>query len=628
MPTISSRMRTAAAVAAAAPIIYASIKALLHYQRHCCLPRGFRRGRFTVGPPANKSSAVDRDGYTKRKAQIDDLDVVVIGSGMGGLMCAGLLSRAGLRCLVLEQHYVAGGCMHMFDDQGYEFDTGLHYVGNIEKRKKYLDLVLQKPLQWEQMGCLEDGFAYDEIVVGPNGQETSVKVPAGRAAYVDAIEAAFPGSRAMVERWVDFCMKVIKSDTYIELKLIKPVWLARLINFFISANFFKWTKQCVVDEIKNFIPSDARLRAVLMGIFGNYASKPSEASVYIHATVAMHYLGGGYYPQGGSIGLAREMIPTIERTGGRVLVRKAVKQIMIENGRAVGVVMENGDEIRSRYVVSACGAANTWKRLVPSTHVPRGILAKIEEVGMSATLMYLFVGLDAPQEQLQLPSRNIWRWPCSEDHDLDAMISAFQADPAKAPVPLFIGFPSAKDPTFAERFPGKSTAVLLTIGSYDWFSKWESTTWGKRGQEYNDFKKMLETRILEEGLHHMWPQTRGHVTYTSLATSLSYNHFIGSMRGEAYGLNSKADRFDPKDWLRPETAVPGLYMTGQDVAVFGFAGAVMSGVLTAMSMLNYGSVLDLLSGRNIVEDLWHLDASEASQFSERSKAHHAKAYAR
>merc|ERR1712087_796395 len=114
--------------------------------------------------------------------------------------------------------------------------------------------------------------------------------------------------------------------------------------------------------------------------------------------------------------------------------------------------------------------------------------------------------------------------------------------------------------------------------------------------------------------------TRGHVAYTALGTSLSYNHFIRSTRGEAYGLRIKSERYELDDWLRPETPIPGLYMTGQDVAVFGFSGALMSGVLTAMSVLRYGSPLDLVSGRNIVEDLWHLDAAEASEYSERSKA--------
>merc|ERR1712151_1308922 len=124
---------------------------------------------------------------------------------------------------------------------------------------------------------------------------------------------------------------------------------------------------------------------------------------------------------------------------------------MGDSGRAVGVIMENGDEIRAGCVVTACGAANTWGKLVPPAQVPKNINQKIKDVGFSATIMYCFIGLDESSEKLKLPSRNIWRWPTGPDHDLDKMIVAFQEDPEHAPVPLFCGFPSAKDPTFGKR---------------------------------------------------------------------------------------------------------------------------------------------------------------------------------
>lgn len=216
-----------------------------------------------------------------------------------------------------------------------------------------------------------------------------------------------------------------------------------------------------------------------------------------------------------------------------------------------------------------------------------------------------------------------WRQVTSSKHQLSYLLVARTTH---APVPMFCGFPSAKDSTFKDRYPGKSTAVLLTLGMYEWFAKWEHTEWGKRGKEYEEWKKTLESRILNEGLYTMWPQTKGHVEYSALGTSLTYNHFIGSVRGEAYGLDCHPERFKEDDWLRPQTDIPGLFMTGQDVALFGIAGALMSGVLSTMSVLGYGGVTDLMSGRNIVEDLWHLDAQENTEYSERSKMNYKKIY--
>merc|ERR1712176_409400 len=148
----------------------------------------------------------------------------------------------------------------------------------------------------------------------------------------------------------------------------------------------------------------------------------------------MHYMSGGWYPSGGSVEIARQIIPTIERTGGRVLVRKAVQKIIVEQGEACGVVMENGHEIRAPCIISACGAPNTWGKLVPSDCIPPGINEKIKAVGLSASIMYCFIGLDS--DQLDLPAWNIWRMPTDDDFDLDKMILKFQADPEHAPVPL------------------------------------------------------------------------------------------------------------------------------------------------------------------------------------------------
>eukprot|EP00294_Goniomonas_avonlea_P002435 CAMPEP_0114569602 /NCGR_PEP_ID=MMETSP0114-20121206/16721_1 /TAXON_ID=31324 /ORGANISM="Goniomonas sp, Strain m" /LENGTH=99 /DNA_ID=CAMNT_0001756507 /DNA_START=16 /DNA_END=311 /DNA_ORIENTATION=+ len=95
-----------------------------------------------------------------------------------------------------------------------------------------------------------------------------------------------------------------------------------------------------------------------------------------------------------------------------------------------------------------------------------------------------------------------------------------------------------------------------------------------------------------------------------VGSSLTFNFYIGSNRGEVYGLNCNPERFQADDWLRPQTQVPGLFITGQDVTTLGVTGALMGGILTAHSALGYGSVIDLLSGRNLVEDIMHLDAHE------------------
>ena len=93
-------------------------------------PKGYKK---VSSKTVNHTNAINRDGFSMKKIPLD-IDTIVIGSGIGGLTTAGLLSRVGQTVLVLEQHYIAGGSTHCFNDGSYEFDTGIHYVGNIRSR--------------------------------------------------------------------------------------------------------------------------------------------------------------------------------------------------------------------------------------------------------------------------------------------------------------------------------------------------------------------------------------------------------------------------------------------------------------------------------------------------------------
>jgi len=106
----------------------------------------------------------------------EDLDAIVIGSGIGGLSTAALLARAGKRVLVLEQHQIAGGCTHTFRIRGDEFSAGIHYVGEMQTdslRKFYLDQISDGQIIWAP---LEQ--EYDVIHLGSvsKGEKTQVVV--------------------------------------------------------------------------------------------------------------------------------------------------------------------------------------------------------------------------------------------------------------------------------------------------------------------------------------------------------------------------------------------------------------------------------------------------------------------
>ena len=194
----------------------------------------------------------------------------------------------------------------------------------------------------------------------------------------------------------------------------------------------------------------------------------------------------------------------------------------------------------------------------------------------------------------------MWSYP---DKDFDKMLKKYYDDPLNEPMPFFMGFPCMKDSTWNNRYPDKSNAVILTAAKYEWFEQWENYKWEKRGEDYKEFKKKFGDKLLKESLFKHYPQCKEHVNYVKVGSPLTFNHFIGSTRGEVYGLDCLPERFSRNDWLTPETHIKDLYMTGQDITTLGFSGALMSGVLTANAILKYGTISDILFGRDLIKDL-------------------------
>jgi phytoene dehydrogenase-like protein len=264
-----------------------------------------------------------------------------------------------------------------------------------------------------------------------------------------------------------------------------------------------------------------------------------------------------------------------------VLLNAEVAQIVVEGRRAVGVELADGRIVRAAAVVSGVGASNTFARLLPADvsehyHLPE----KLRAIGPSLAHVNLYVGLRQSDQELGLSTANLWIHP-GPDHD--ANLAAYLADPA-GPLPyVYLSFPSAKDPTFAERYPGRATLQLIAPARYDWFRHWQDAPWKDRGESYEALKQTFIDRLLKTLYEHV-PNVRGKVDHAELSTPLSTRHFAGYAQGEPYGLAHTPTRFAGR-FLQPRTPIRNLYLTGQDVAVCGIAGGLVSGALTASSLL-------------------------------------------
>lgn len=527
-----------------------------------------------------------RIGHRYRPSRLNGpYDALVIGSGIGGLTTAALLSDLGWRVAVMEQHYTAGGNTHSYERAGYDWDVGVHYLGDVGTRtttRRLFDWLSQGQLQWAAMDP-----HYDRFFIGDRVYDAV----AGRDEYREQLVAYFPREAAAIDRYLELLREVSRSMRTFTLQRTLPPWAAAVAGPWLRRRLpahFRRTTWEVLSELTD----DPELIAVLTGQWGDLGLPPRRSSFVVQALVSKHYLHGGFYPVGGASRIAETILPRIRATGGEVFTYASVEQVLLgDDGRVRGVRMADGHEIECRRVISNAGVLNTFGRLLPDGVARRhGYDRLLPHVKPSMAHLGVYIGLHGTAAELGLPKTNFWIYPGGNDYE--GALERFLADP-RGPFPVvYISFPSAKDPDFERRHPGRSTIEIVAPAPYEIFERWAGTTWGKRGDDYESLKQWYGERLLEH-LYDKLPQLRGRIDYWEVSTPLSMQWFCGYGRGELYGLDHDPQRLQ-QDWLRPRTRVPGLWLTGQDVMSCGVAGAMMGGVAAAVSIAGVRRMAPLL----------------------------------
>lgn len=511
-------------------------------------------------------------------------DALVIGSGIGGLTTAAMLSATGKKVLVLEQHYTAGGFTHAYDRNGYEWDVGVHYIGDVGDHptmtRKLFDFLSAGNLKWAPMDS-----CYDRICIG----DEQFDLRAGRDQLVAELLKHFPGEEKTIEAYLQRVSAVGRAMRLFTMEKLLPRWCAPLLALWKKFSWPDYLNRTTYEVLRELTDNE-KLIAVLTGQWGDNGMTPKSGSFIIHALVAKHYLYGGYYPVGGASQIAGTIIPQIQKAGGEVFTYAQVETILLDGNRVRGLRMADGTEIEAPLVISGAGVFNTFERLLPQSAGERaGYSRDLQTVQPSMAHLCLYIGLQKTAGELGLPKTNYWLYPSA---DYEGEVQKFLAD-SEAEIPLvYISFPSAKDPSFQQRYPGRATIEIVAPARYEWFEQWRDRPWGKRGEDYEALKEKFSERLLEH-LYKHFPQLRGQIDYCELSTPLSTDYFCFYPRGEIYGLDHDPKRFQ-QSWLRPRSRIKGLYLTGQDIMSCGVAGAMMGGVVTAQSILGWRRGLSLL----------------------------------
>ena len=505
----------------------------------------------------------------------EQYDAIIIGTGMGSLTTAAFLAKEGKKVLMLERHYTAGGFTHVFKRKGYEWDVGIHYIGEVQKEnsalRKMFDYISDKKLEWADMGEV-----YDQIVIG----EKKYNFVKGVDNFIEQLVQYFPEERKAIKAYVDLIFKANKAMGKFYINKALPKLVGNLIGGMLQKPYQEFSNKTTYEVLRSLTNNEVLIK-VLTAQYGDYGLPPKQSSFAMHASVAKHYFGGGSFPIGGSSQIVNTIAPVIEKSKGTILINAEVDEIILEKNKATGVKMKDGKCFYAPLIISGVGVMNTFKKMIPEEHsLYKEFSSQLTKVKPSVAYGCLYLGLNGTPEELKLPKKNLWIYPDDLDHD--GCVDRFLKDNEQPFPVVYISFPSAKDPDWSNRYPNKSTIDIITLLPYENFQKWEKTKWMKRGETYENYKEQFAQRLLEH-LFKIFPHLKEKVDCYELSTPLTTKHFVNYDRGELYGLEHSPERYRQK-FLNPRTPIKGLYLTGQDIVTAGIGGALFSGFITTTAI--------------------------------------------
>lgn len=505
-------------------------------------------------------------------------DVVVVGAGLGGLVVAAYLAVAGKRVVVVDKHSVAGGNATVFEHHGYEFDVGVHYVGDCRPGGGIPSILEPLGIEIEFAHMDPDGF--DTFIFGDG---TRFRVPEGEDAFRARLHEAFPDEAAAVDGYVD---AIVQIDA--ELRGKAPMDL--------MARSLDRTLGDLFDELG----ASPRLRTVLAGQHGTYAQPPSRASLILHSALLMHYLRGAFYPVGSGQVIADRLVDVIRAHGGDVVLRTPVTEICIDDGAVTGVRLHPPsperrkgvpDAIAAPLVVSNADLKRTVTDLVGAEHLPADLVERVEGFEMSLPLHVLYLIIDRDLAAEGHPNTNLWVFP-SDDVERDyAMLEA--GEMPEQPM-AYLTFASLKDPS-NERLcrPGQTNVQVMTLVPSD-LSFWGLTEGPAHGERYrrNETYLARKAEIREKLLavaEVALPGITDAIVYEEAASPVTHERYTWSTGGTSYGIACTPEQFALN---RPGygTPIEGLWLAGAStIGAHGIGGVMGGGVQCATAILGEDS---------------------------------------
>ena len=480
--------------------------------------------------------------------------IIIIGSGLGGLSCGVILSRAGYNVTVLEQGAQVGGCLQCFSRRGGKFETGMHFIGSASEGQtldRLLSFIEVKPdVTLSQL----DPTGYD--VVSLCGQH--FRFANGREAFIEQMGQYFPSQRDALVRYYNLVDKVASASSMHSLRHVETDKAVNMEYQLRSINE-------VIDEVI----TDPLLAKVLVGNLPLYAAEKDKTPFATHAFIMDFYNQSAYRIVGGSDQVAASLVKTIGRYGGRVLTRSKATKIVCDETHATGVEVNGEAFLEADIVISDAHPMRTLELL--DTNLIRPAFRKRINA-IPQTVGGFSVYLRFKDQTLPYMNSNFYGyltdspWGC-ELYDEASWPKGY----------LYMHLCHEPQPHFAK------TGVILSYMQMADVARWKGSRVGHRGDDYEAFKRQKAEQLIA-AVEREFPGVRDHIAEYYTSTPLTYQAYTGTEGGGMYGI-AKDVSLGAACRVPHRTRVPNVLQTGQNINSHGILGVMVGTIVTCTEIL-------------------------------------------
>ncbi len=481
-------------------------------------------------------------------------DAVIVGAGLGGLLCGQILSKEGMNVCVIEKNHKPGGSLQTFGRKGCIFNTGLNYTESLDDGQvlnqyfRYFGIIGNLKMQKLD----QEGF---EIIDFNDGR---YKFAMGKDRFIDTLAAQFPSERNGLKEYIKKIHEICMNISMYSLS-DKPSNMIDNRYIHIGA----------ADYIRSVI-SDRRLQNILAGNGMLYSANENKTPLYIHALINNSFIDSAWRIPDGSHLLVNILTANIVKAGGTMIRKQRVEKLVSENGAVTYALLENGEKIYGKNFIANIHPSQLFKMTEPGlfrkTFYNR-INSLDDTMGMF-TVYLVFKKNSFPYHRsnfYHFNQDNVW---VASDYDVAKWPQNY----------LFMPTAMSDSETYAR------SGSVITYMDYKELAPWENTFTGDRGDDYLEFKRS-KAEILIDAVQKQIPGLRNHIEAYYTSTPLTWRDYTGTRAGSAYGMQKDYNR-PLESMILPRTQLRNLLLTGQNNNVHGILGVTISAVVTCSELID------------------------------------------